>query len=141
MKRPPGYAMLERARGLRHEKTPAEELLWKYLRNRQLEGFKFRHQMWLCGFIADFACVEAKLVVEADGGQHRFQGDYDGQRSDAFARHGYRTLRFWNYEILGDIGSVISNIRDALPSPSHPAAPGGPLPLPRMGEGKKGWTI
>ena len=137
MKRPPGNEMRERARTLRRERTPAEDLLWKYLRNRQLEGFKFRHQMWLCGFVADFACVEAKLVVKADGGQHRYQGDYDGMRSAAFARQGYRTLRFWNHEIVGNIDSVLANIRDALlavPSPSHPLRGRAP-PSPQMGEG------
>jgi very-short-patch-repair endonuclease len=135
MKRPPGTIMRERARDLRREKTEAEKLLWRHLRNRHLEGFKFREQMWLCGFIADFACVEGKLVVEADGGQHRYDGDYDGARSAACAREGYRTLRFWNHEILGDIDSVLANIRDALPSPSHPLRGRAP-PSPQVGEGK-----
>ena len=66
MKRPPGNAMLERARGLRREMTPQEEILWRHLRGRRFEGYKFRRQMWLCGFVADFACPDAQLVVEAD---------------------------------------------------------------------------
>jgi very-short-patch-repair endonuclease len=131
MRRPPGKDMRERTRRLRRESTDAEQMLWRHLRSRQLDGFKFRRQMWLCGFIADFACVEAKLVVEADGGQHAEAEDYDRQRSDAFAAEGYRTLRFWNNDILENIDGVLMAIREALPSPSHPAAPGGPLPLPK----------
>ena len=135
MKRPPGRAMLERARGMRREMTPQEEILWRHLRGHRLEGFKFRRQMWLCGFVADFACPEAKLVAEADGSQHSDDAVYDTQRAAAFARQGWRTLRFWNNEITRDLEGVLIAIRAALPSPSHPAAPGGPLPLPRMGEG------
>src|SRR5688500_11154271 len=135
MKRPPGTEMRDRARNLRRQKTEAEKLLWRFLRGRRSDGFKFRDEMWLCGFVADFACVEAKLIVEADGGQHRFAKEYDERRSATFAAQGYRTLRFTNDEILGGLDLVLANIRDALPSPSHPAAPGGPLPLPKMGEG------
>lgn len=130
MKRPPGKDMLYRARSLRRALTPAERLLWGKLRRGQLDGFKFRRQMWLCGFIADFACVEAKLVVEADGSQHLDAGQYDADRSKAFAREGIRTLRFWNSDIFEHLDGVIEMIREALPSPSHPATPGGPLPLP-----------
>src|SRR5687768_18497616 len=108
MKRPPGNDMRERARELRRQKTPAEELLWRFLRARRLDGFKFREQMWLCGFIADFACVEGKLIVEADGGQHRFAKEYDERRSAAFAAQGYRTLRFTNDEILGGLDLVLA---------------------------------
>lgn len=135
MKRPPGSERLVRARTLRRDKTDAEALLWRHLRSRQLFGFKFRRQMWLRGFIADFACVEAKLVVEADGGQHDARTEYDGKRTAAFAAEGYRVLRFWNHDILSNIDGVLLAISDALPSPSHAAAPRGPLPLPSMGEG------
>ena len=136
MKRPPGNAMLERARGMRREMTPQEEILWRQLRGGRLEGFKFRRQMWLCGFVADFACPDAKVVVEADGSQHADDADYDAARAAAFARMGWRTLRFWNNEIDADLDGVLIAIRAALPSPSHPAAPGGPLPLPETGEGR-----
>lgn len=135
MKRPPGYDKLIRGRRLRRDSTDAERLLWAHLRSRQLEGFKFRRQMWLCGFIADFACVEARLVVEADGGQHDGARERDEQRSSLFAQEGYRTLRFWNHDVLANIEGVLSAIRAALPSPSHPTASGGSLPLPKMGEG------
>jgi very-short-patch-repair endonuclease len=136
MKRPPGKHMRERARQLRRERTPAEDLLWRHLRDRRLEGFKFRNQMGLCGFIADFACVEAKLVVEADGSQHRFATDYDARRSTAFAAQGYRTLRFTNDEILGALDCVLANIRDALALTLPPGCAGRAPPSPRTGEGK-----
>jgi very-short-patch-repair endonuclease len=135
MKRPPGIAMLDRARALRRQMTPQEAILWRHLRDRRLDGFKFRKQMWLCGFIADFACTEAKLVVEADGSQHADDSDYDAKRAAAFRRNGWQTIRFWNNEITRDLDGVLLAIRAALPSPSHPASPGGPRPLPRMGEG------
>ena len=130
MKRPPGSDMLSRARALRRAATSAEEVLWRHLRARRMEGFKFRRQMWLCGYVADFACPEAKLVIEADGSQHADAGDYDAARASAFERLGYRTLRFWNNDVVNDLDAVLTAIRAALPSPSHPAAPGGPLPLP-----------
>ena len=150
MKRPPGKEMLVRARSMRRELTPAERLLWARLRGGRLGGFKFRRQMWLCGYIADFACAEAKLVVEADGSQHGEAEEYDARRSRAFADEGFRTLRFWNSDIFENLDGVLLTIRDALssasasnaagegavlPSPSHPAAPGGSLPLPSRERG------
>ena len=130
MKRPPGMGMLDRARGLRREMTPQEKILWRELRGRRLEGAEFRRQMWLGGFIADFACPEARLAVEADGSQHADNAAYDEARAAAFDRLGWRTLRFWNNEISTNLDGVLTAIRDALPSPSHAAARRGPLPLP-----------
>src|SRR5215217_98618 len=128
MRRPPGYDMLKRARDLRMLSPDAEKRLWRALRNRRVAGAKFRRQMWLSGYIADFACIEAKLVVEADGGQHGDNADYDALRSERFAALGYRTLRFWNNDILENLDGVLQVISDALPSPSHLPSAGGPLP-------------
>jgi very-short-patch-repair endonuclease len=116
--------MLTRARRLRREMTPQEKLLWSHLRDRRLNGAKFRKQMWLEGYIADFACPEARLVVEADGSQHGDNAEYDAQRSAAFARLGWRTLRFWNNEINENLDGVLIAITAALPSPSHRFAAG-----------------
>ncbi|HYN45355.1 MAG TPA: DUF559 domain-containing protein [Allosphingosinicella sp.] len=135
MKHPPGSGMVKRARTLRRDMTDAEALVWRRLRASQL-GVKFRRQMWLGGFVADFASVEAKLVIEVDGGQHDLDREKDARRAAAMAALGYRTLRFWNHEVLQNIDGVLQVISAAIPSPSHPAAPGGPLPLPRMGEGR-----
>ncbi len=131
MKRPPGPELLERARVLRREMTPQEKLLWSQLCDRRLEGFKFRRQMWLVGFVADFACPAARLVVEADGSQHADTPEYDEARARAFERVGWRTLRFWNNEITNDLEAVLTAIRAALPvcGPS-PASPVARHPLP-----------
>jgi very-short-patch-repair endonuclease len=136
MRRPPGYDKLERARGLRREMTPQEKLLWGHLRGRRFEAFKFRRQMWLSGYIADFACGEARLIVEADGSQHADNAEYDEQRSAAFARLGWRTLRFWNNEITENLDGVLTLIANALPSPSRPAWPPA-FPSPLEGEGRE----
>jgi very-short-patch-repair endonuclease len=116
--------MLTRARQLRREMTPQEKLLWAHLRDRRLNGMKFRKQMWLDGYIADFACPEEKLVVEADGSQHSDNAEYDSKRSAAFARLGWTTLRFWNNEIDENLEGVLTVIANALPSPSHRSAAG-----------------
>jgi very-short-patch-repair endonuclease len=135
MRHPPGKNMVSRARRLRRDMTDAERLLWSRLRAGQ-RGAKFRSQMWLGGSIADFASVEARLVVEVDGGQHDRDRRRDERRAGAMAALGYRTIRFWNHDVLENIDGVLSVIKDALPSPSHPAPPGGPLPLPETGEGR-----
>jgi very-short-patch-repair endonuclease len=137
VRRPPGLDMLDRARRLRREMTPQERLLWSHLRDRRLAGAKFRKQMWLTGYIADFACPEARLVVEADGSQHAEDQEYDTRRERAFAALGWRTLRFWNNEILENLDGVLTTIANGLPSPSQPAAPAGPLPLPSRERGQK----
>lgn len=134
MKRPPGKEMLERARTLRRELTPQEKRLRGYLRDRRLAGAKFRKQMWLAGYIADFACPEARLVVEADGSQHAQDAAYDARRAAAFARLGWRTLRFWNNEVMENLDGVLTVISNALPSPSRAAAPPA-CPSPLQGEG------
>jgi very-short-patch-repair endonuclease len=117
--------------------TPQERLLWGQLRDRRLAGAKFRKQMWLAGYIADFACAEARLVVEADGSQHTDRAEYDAERERAFASLGWRTLRFWNNEIIENLEGVLTVIANALPSPSQAASrPAVPLPYrERGGEG------
>ena len=115
--------------------TPQERLLWSQLRDRRLCGAKFRKQMWLAGYIADFACAEARLVVEADGSQHSDNADYDAERERAFAGLGWQTMRFWNNEITENLEGVLRVIANALPSPSHRSAAGPSLsPTGRGGE-------
>jgi very-short-patch-repair endonuclease len=135
-----GTEALARVRQLRREMTPAEKLLWSRLRNRRLDGFKFRSQVWLGFFIADFYCWEANLVVEVDGSQHAGRIGHDRARSEQLGRHGYKVLRFWNNQVLGDLEAVLAAIRAELlarvPSPSRPAAQAGPLPLPERERGR-----
>ncbi len=111
----------QRARQLRQNATPAEQILWQALRNRQLNGLKFRRQHPIGRFILDFYCAEKRLAVEVDGGQH---ADPDQRRDDqartaALAAHGITVLRFWNHEVLNQLEAVLQAIletADQLPS-------------------------
>jgi very-short-patch-repair endonuclease len=86
-------------RKLRNAPTDAEHRLWQYLRNRQLEGCKFRRQHPFGNYILDLACLERKVVIELDGGQHADNTQYDNARTGCLERCGYRVLRFWNNEV------------------------------------------
>jgi very-short-patch-repair endonuclease len=103
-----------RARELRTRAPEAERIMWHHLRNRQLCGFKFRRQMPIQGYFADFACVEAKLIVELDGGQHADQTAYDAKRTEMLGFAGYRVLRFWNNAVMTELGDVLDLIAREL---------------------------
>ena len=118
------------AKKLRREGTDAELRLWYFLRNRQLGGFKFRRQVTIGPYIADFACVERRLIVEADGGQHGEESDRG--RTQHLERLGWRLLRFWNNDILQKTDAVLESILTACEGEG--AGPS-PNPLPRAGEG------
>jgi len=106
---------LQKAQALRHNQTNAEGLLWHYLRNKQLGGYKFRRQQPIGPYIADFACLSQKLLIELDGSQHAARQDYDAKR-DAFLRErGYRVLRFWNNEVFENCFGVLERIYAVLP--------------------------
>jgi very-short-patch-repair endonuclease len=104
------------ARHMRHAPTPAEDLLWQQLRNRQLDGAKFRRQHAIAGFIVDFVCIEQRLVIEVDGGIHIHtdQQVYDAQRTAVLAERGFRTLRVTNAAVEQSIAAVLTSIRAAL---------------------------
>ncbi len=104
----------DRARQLRKDQTPAEARLWLHLRRRDLLGAKFRRQVPVGPFIADFLCKELNLIVEADGGQHTETEAYDAYRTQWLEAQGYQVLRFWNHEILSDIDTVMEVIGDAV---------------------------
>lgn len=103
-----------RARTLRESATDAETLRWHHLRDRRLAGYKFRRQRPIGPFFADFACLEAKLVVELDGGQHAEATEYDTARTRAMESEGFRVLRFWNNEVLSQTDAVREQILQAL---------------------------
>jgi very-short-patch-repair endonuclease len=84
------------------------------LRNRRFGGFKFRRQCAIGNYIADFVCIERRLVIELDGAQHAESVDYDAARSAWLTENGYRVLRLWNSEFLGDIESARDTIWAAL---------------------------
>ena len=121
-----------RARSLRSTPTDAEALLWHHLRDRRMANQKFRRQRPIGPYFADFACLEAKLIVELDGGQHTEAVAYDENRTRFIEAQGYRVLRFWNREVLTQIDAVRERILQALQEDSpHPS------PLPQAGEGAR----
>jgi very-short-patch-repair endonuclease len=109
---------VDRARGLRLGMTEAEQTLWYRVRNRQLDGCKFRRQHSIDRFVVDFVCAERMLVVELDGGQHLEQQEYDEARTRYLQTKGYRVLRFWNNDVLTNIESVLEAVMGALASPA-----------------------
>jgi very-short-patch-repair endonuclease len=132
-----GTEALNRARELRRNATEAEDRLWYHLRSRRLANFKFRRQVWIGPFIADFLCMDAMLIVEVDGSQHIDEAAYDDSRTAFLANKGYRVIRVWNNDVMQRMDGVLAAILDALtgvPSPSH--ASHGSLPLPVGERGK-----
>jgi very-short-patch-repair endonuclease len=98
------------ARSLRKRPTDAEKLLWRHLRSKQVYGLKFRRQEAIGRYIVDFVCFEKRLIIELDGGQHAEQQIQDQERDSWFREQGFRTLRFWNNEVLGNIEGVLETI-------------------------------
>jgi very-short-patch-repair endonuclease len=105
-----------RSRELRKNATDAERLLWRHLRNRQLNGVRFNFQVPIGPFICDFVARTPKLIVEIDGGQHSFQAIQDARRTIFLEERGYRVIRFWNNDVLGNVEGVLSMIQEALVS-------------------------
>lgn len=99
---------------LRKNQTDAERMLWHRLRNRQLLGVKFRRQMPIKGYVADFASVEIKLIIELDGSQHLDSKDVDEFRTGFLQREGYKVIRFWNDDVLLRIDGVLEAIFQAI---------------------------
>ncbi len=102
------------ARSQRRPLTDAEGLLWHYLRRRQLGGHKFRRQHPVGPFVADFACLAGRVVIELDGGQHTDQLAYDRARDEYFRERGFHVLRFWNDDVMRRMDAVLDAIAVAL---------------------------
>lgn len=98
------------ARHLRHRLTPAEAKLWKALRNRQLNGLRWRSQHPIGRFIVDFYCPACRLVVEVDGEIHQHQQDYDQARTNLLQAYGYTVIRFSNQEVETNLKEVLATI-------------------------------
>ena len=114
------------AKDLRKRTTDTEQLLWQYLRAKHFEGLKFRRQQPIGPYIVDFVCLEKKIIVELDGGQHALpkETQNDIKRDQWLGGQGYRVLRFWDNEVLSNIHGVLEVIlANCL---SHP--PLNPLP-------------
>lgn len=102
-----------RARQLRKNSTIAEQRLWYYLRAKRL-GYKFKRQVPVGSYIVDFICIEKRLIIELDGGQHLEQQAYDAQRTADLAQLGFKVIRFWNHEVLENTLDVVEFIQKAL---------------------------
>ena len=102
--------MLERAKKLRREMTPAEKKLWKELKANRLNGLHFRRQQVVHGYFPDFYCHQHELIVELDGGIHEFQKEYDAEREAYLISLGFRIIRFKNEEITKNLKGVLQRI-------------------------------
>jgi len=108
-----GVAM---ARKLRRNQTDAELKLWLHIRNRRLDGLKFRRQVPVVGFIADFLCDETKLIVEVDGGQHA-ENEAGLARTAELNAAGFQVIRFWNNDVLENVDGVLERILETARLP------------------------
>ena len=124
------------ARSLRQRHTDTEKKLWSRLRDRRLDGFKFKRQVPRGRYVVDFLCSEAGLVVEVDGGQHaEKEAERDRLRTQYLESEGLSVLRFWNNDILENLDGVLASIQNTLakkPAPS-PGAARHPLPSGERG--------
>ena len=133
-------------RTLRNNLSDAEQALWHLLRGRQISALKFRRQHPFGDYILDFVCLENKLVIEVDGGQHGQQAGYDENRTQKLQAAGFRVLRFWNNEVLNEIESVREKIGLVVeelqphPPPNLPLA-AGPEGPPSGVELPPGWNL
>ena len=118
------------ARRLRKHSTDTEQHLWRHLRDRQIEGFKFRRQQAVGRYVVDFVNFEKRVVIELDGGQHALDPG-DKIRDEWLRAEGYKVLRFWDNQVFSNLEGVLETIRDALLTP-HPD------PLP---QGERGYNF
>ena len=103
--------------------TDAERALWHRIRHRQVEGHRFRRQVPIGPYIVDFACLNAGLVIEVDGGQHNDALEEDRVRDAWLNARGYCVLRFWNNEVLGNGDGVLMRLIEVLRATPHPSPP------------------
>ena len=126
------------AKQLRKNMTPAERALWQRLRANRLDGWHFRRQQIIAGFIVDFYCHQASLVVEIDGPIHESQQEADAEREAILRERGLRIVRFSNREVMNRMNTVLQAIREALgeePTPQPPPETGGGAEASAIGRG------
>jgi very-short-patch-repair endonuclease len=112
-------SLLDNAKVLRRSQTDVEQKLWYHLRAHRFMGKKFKRQKPIGQYVVDFVCLEDKLIIELDGGQHTENVEYDHVRDSWLRSEGYTVLRFWNNELMNEMEGVLEQIRLTLsPSPS-----------------------
>jgi len=128
----------DRAKQLRQTMTPAETLLWRYLKAHRIDGLGFRRQVPLHNYIADFVCLAAKLIVELDGESHNFESQLraDDARDAFFASEGFAVLRFANDQVMSNLEGVVEVIRQTADARMRGLPPS--LTLPHKGGGNRG---
>ncbi|HZD92149.1 MAG TPA: endonuclease domain-containing protein [Pseudolabrys sp.] len=128
-----------RAKSLRQVMTRAETLLWRYLKGHHIDGLGFRRQVPFRGFVADFVCHSARIIVELDGESHDFiaRQQSDRARDAWFQSQGYAVLRFTNEQVVTNLAGVVEVIRSTASSRRRPTSPEVPpsLSLPHKGGG------
>ncbi len=122
--------LLQRAKQLRDDSAPAERILWARLRDRQLQGIKFRRQVPIDRFIVDFYCAEPKLIVELDGDSHSEREAYDAQRTEVLQQFGFSLIRFDNSDVFDHLDRVLDLILQHCTGNLAPH----PSPLPGLPE-------
>ncbi|MCW5718580.1 MAG: endonuclease domain-containing protein [Bauldia sp.] len=125
---------VSRAKALRRRMTDAERRFWHAVRDRRLGGYKFKRQVPIGRWIADFACLDAALVVEIDGGQHS-ESKRDVIRDRDLEVRGFLVVRYWNLEVLKNLAGVIDGLLITLETRTAVTAPVTMFPSPRGGEG------
>jgi len=122
--------LLKFAKAMRRSPTEAEKILWRELRAKRFTDFKFKRQQRLGPYIVDFVCFKRRLIVEIDGGQH--DEVVDAERTNWLEQQGFRVVRYWNNDVLGNLKGVLSDLLERLANP-----PPLPNPSPARGEGLK----
>jgi very-short-patch-repair endonuclease len=123
MKKHPIAGARERARSLRRDMTDAEKSVWRIWRSYQIDGHRFRRQVPLGRYIADFVCHDARLIIEIDGGQHQVSAPQEAERTRFLQDQGYRVLRFWNNEVQSNLEGVRATIAENLRGHPLPTLP------------------
>ncbi|HEX4585540.1 MAG TPA: endonuclease domain-containing protein [Burkholderiaceae bacterium] len=121
------------ARTLRAESTDAERRLWYHLRAHRTTGMKFRRQHPIGRYVVDFVCMERRLIIEVDGGQHQANVEHDQLRDQMLQSRGFLVLRFWDDDVLRRTKDVLEKIYEV----AQQRRPSPPAPLPQAGEGSK----
>ncbi len=102
--------LIQFCKALRQNSTDVEKILWYFLRNRNLLNCKFRRQHLIGNYIVDFICIDIKLIIELDGGQHNLRQQYDNNRTNFLNQQGFKVLRYWNNELTMQLESVMNDI-------------------------------